>query len=477
MSYNVASDLTSNLDDPAEYSMPHTCRRSPEPEFAAYGSLAPLGSQQPTVSSNGEYGPVFWAAYLANALTMIAITLLVRYADFVTHLGGDEGQLGLIVGVGMVGSLCMRVAQGVGIDRYGPRLLWRWSMVFFIVSLVAHLWITSSNGPGIYAVRVLMQTSIAGIFGASITYISRRAPPERMAEVIGTLGTSGFFGFLIGPQLADWICHGEVIRREQLDGLFLCAAGLAGLGLLAVYWVTREKTTRVVRRQPAAWLLVRRYNPGFIMLVAIAVGAGISIPHTFLRTYAAELQISRIGFFFVVYSCTAFLIRIAARRSFAKYGNRPWVVAGLGMLSISMLLYLAIGNVWQLAIPACLAGAAHALLFPAIMATGSTSFPERYRGLGTTLMLSMYDIGSLIGAPLVGGILLSSRRVGLPAYPTMFVAIASLIGIMAVAYWARTRTVVRRMPTTASATESSRVTDSRDVVPVEVCVQAATSER
>jgi MFS family permease len=459
-----------------ELVMPHYPRRSLDSPFT--GGAA-FDTQDPALAGRGgAYGPVFWAAYVANALTMIAITLLVRYADFVTHLGGAEGQLGLIVGVGMIGSLCMRVAQGVGIDRYGPRLIWRWSMFFFIVSLVAHLWISSATSFAIFAVRILMQTSIAGIFGASITYISRRVPPERMAEIVGTLGTSGFVGFLVGPQLGDWICRGSVIQREQLNWLFLTAAGLAAAGLVAVWWATRGETIKSNRRQPHVVRLVRRYNPGFLLLVAVVVGGGITIPQTFLRTFAAERDISQIGLFFVVYACTAFVARMMARGLYSKYGNRPWIVVGMTLLAISMGLYLVVDQVWQLAIPAISAGAGHALLFPAIMAAGSTRFPERYRGLGTTLMLSMYDIGNLIGAPVVGGTLLLARLAGLPAYNVMFTGVAGLIGVMAAAYWWRTRKAAPTIPiaiaTSVATTEMTR--GNCDAKPV-ACSQTAMTER
>ena len=58
---------------------------------------------------------------------------LFRYADFVTCLGGSEYELGWIVGVGMLGSIAMRIFQGVGIDRYvrvasgWGRWFWCWS--------------------------------------------------------------------------------------------------------------------------------------------------------------------------------------------------------------------------------------------------------------------------------------------------------------------------------------------------------------
>ena len=45
---------------------------------------------------------------------MVAVSLLYRYADFVSSLGGTELQLGLIVGLGMVGSVLVRAFQGAG---------------------------------------------------------------------------------------------------------------------------------------------------------------------------------------------------------------------------------------------------------------------------------------------------------------------------------------------------------------------------
>ncbi len=428
----------------------------------------------PELKAQRVYGQVFWLAYLANALTMIALWILVRYADFVTHLGGAEGQLGLIVGVGMVGSLIMRFGQGIGIDRVGARTIWLWSLVFLALSLLAHCLIQSATSPTIFLVRILMQTSVAGVFGASITYISRRVPPQRMAEIIGTLGTSGFIGILIGPQIADWICSGETIDRGQLNQLFLTAGCLVGVSFLAAWGATRGQSIKPVRRSPNLFALMRRYHPGVVMLVAAAVGAGVSVPTTFLRTYAAEIQIQQIGLFFGTYAITAFAVRMLARRQFERHGNRVWVMWGLAALICSMLLYLTVRTTWQLMIPGSMAGVAHALLFPSVVASGSTAFPERYRGLGTTLMLGMFDAGALIGAPAVGGILHFAHRFGFPAYPMMFCCVALVMTLIAVIFWIRTGT---------TAASSSRLRSTprrrkrRPSVPPQTSTARAESER
>ena len=81
----------------------------------------PLERESRPAEVHFAYGRPFWMAYTSNWLLMVGVSLLFRYADFVTLLGGTEFHLGWIVGVGMVGSLAMRLSMGSCIDRYGSR--------------------------------------------------------------------------------------------------------------------------------------------------------------------------------------------------------------------------------------------------------------------------------------------------------------------------------------------------------------------
>ncbi|MGH7194855.1 MAG: hypothetical protein ACREJM_15170, partial [Candidatus Saccharimonadales bacterium] len=40
------------------------------------------------------FGTPFWCTYVANSLMLVAISLLYRYGDFVSFLGGNEVDLG-----------------------------------------------------------------------------------------------------------------------------------------------------------------------------------------------------------------------------------------------------------------------------------------------------------------------------------------------------------------------------------------------
>jgi MFS family permease len=422
-------------------------RRSQPDESAETSAESPLTNGAAAAASvaaqygdlEGAYGTKFWFTYTANAMMMLAFSLLFRYSDFVHLLGGKEWQLGLIAGTGMVGSLSMRLFQGLGIDRYGSKQVWLVSNVVFIASLLGHLVVTTADGPAIYALRIIYQSSIAGVFGASITYISRRAPLPRVAEIVGTLGTSGFIGMILGTTLGDWLCPSQRPERWEIDRLFLTAAAFGTLALVFAMLATNGQAKPLKRRQPPLRWLVRRYHPGLILLMGVATGFGIGLPQIFLRPYVAELGLAGIGVFFWGYTTVAFVTRICIRRVPEKFGIRPMIIVGIGSLAVAMLLFLVVQERWQLIIPAFFTGIAHALLFPAIVAGGSTAFPTRFRGLGTTLMLSTIDVGNLIGNPLVGGILTVAQLAGAERYPVMFTTVSAILLSLATYYAFATR--------------------------------------
>ncbi len=413
------------------------------------------------------YDGPFWMAYVATMLMMLAISLLFRYADFVTLLGGGEFQLGWIVGIGMFGSLAMRLVLGCGVDRYGPRRIWLGSLALVAASCFLHLTVSTCNGPMIYLLRIAYCCGIAGYFGASITFISARTSDRRMAEMIGMLGTAGFIGMVVGPQLGDLILGTETIARAQVERMFVIAGGVVMLAMLFVYLATRRQPPPTPARSVSIWLLLRRHRLGSVALVGMAVGVGLGLPGTFLRTFAAEMDIQRIGLFFGGYCAAAFSTRVLTRRLPERYGTSRMILFGMGALAVSVLLLLTVQSSWHLLIPGIAFGISHAILWPSVLAEGSCMFPREHRGLATGLMLGTWDIGQLLGSPMIGAIVHYSPRAGLPAYPTMFLAVAAMVVIAGSIYGLslRQRVVVEK-----------REVDLPGSEPQEVLVATASSD-
>ena len=185
---------------------------------------------------------------------------------------------------------------------------------------------------------------------------------------------------------------------------------------------------------PSLFSIVRRHNPGVVLAVGVAMGMGLGLPTVFLRTYAADLGIPRIGIFFIVYAVAAIIARVITRRWCERFGHRPIIILGMGGVAAGLAMFLLVHTEWQLALPAAVFGCSHAILFPSVVVAGSVTFPPQHRGLATLLVLAVWDLGILVVSPSAGAILEYSGLVGLAPYPTMFLTMAGAVLIVGLWY-------------------------------------------
>lgn len=403
------------------------------------------------LTGDAVYGPRFWATYAANLALMIAVSLLFRYANFVASLGGSEAQLGWITGLGMVGGISARCFLGLAIDRHGAGRVWLLSLMLLVGCLLGHLAVDSLRPPWIQLLRILYTVSLAGAFGASITFITFRAPPHRMGEMIGMLGSSGFIGMAIGPVLGDRLF---MEAAHETLSMFCWAAAAASVSLICTVVATygadgppsdleqvdpkhcgqspgdlpgqtdcseENRCVESGQRPPdRLWILIRTYHPGWTLLVGFVMGMGIGTPSTFVSALAEVKQITNLTWFWLPYAAIAFLVRVLTRTLSDRWGTRPTILVGLLCLAASMFSYLLVRGAQSLVVPAALGGISHAFLFPATVAEGNQAFPAQYRGLATTLILMMFDIGLLIGQPVFGWAVEFSRQAGFDGYAAAF---------------------------------------------------------
>ena len=83
-----------------------------------------------------------------------------------------------------------------------------------------------------------------------------------MAEVIGTLGTSGFIGTMLGTKL------GDILWPYGSSCVFLTSAAIGSGAFFFGMLATQGQNRRTKRGQPPrVWIaLLRRYHPGAVML-------------------------------------------------------------------------------------------------------------------------------------------------------------------------------------------------------------------
>ncbi|MEZ6144500.1 MAG: MFS transporter [Planctomycetaceae bacterium] len=350
------------------------------------------------------YNQKFWLAYAANVLLVTANALTFRFAEFVKWLGGTESLTGQIVSVGIIGSLLVRFTLGRDIDGHGTRRMWISCSMLFILG-AGLLTISQSLGWEIYAARVAFTVGLQSMFACSISHIQSLVPTDRRTEILGSLGSSGFVGMIIGAQLGDMIFLSVPMGRMLFVALF-GGTTLCGIGyLMLVLYITRNDSHTRPHETPAAHRLIFRYWPGPVVLVALMMGVGFVVTTVFLTRHATELGLPGIRTFFTAYPASAFMFRIVSRTWSRTMGRHRMILLGLAGHCLGLLLLCSVSTEWDLILPAIGCGFGHALLFPCVVSLGAGAFPQEYRGSGTTITLGFMDLGVFLSAPILGWVI------------------------------------------------------------------------
>jgi MFS family permease len=366
----------------------------------------------------------FVLACTAHLFFTTGNTLLVHFAGWVSFLGGDERDIGWIMGAGSLLALLVRPWVGEFIDRFGARRVWWVGAVIFAI---ATAWMGRFQvlDWGIYALRMVQVMGSALILTTGLTYIASTTPVERRAEAFGSFGLGGFIGMIIGPTAGDFLLGGIDSSRSGFVTLFL-VAGCMGIGsLILVYFLRPQVRPAVVVHVPF-FKTARRYWPGGIYFAVIVFGIGLAVPFGFLRRYVEILGLEWMAPFYWVYAATAFAIRVYFRRLPDQLGPHRVAMMGAAAMAVGMAIFPWVGTVGQLAWPAFFCGAGHAFIFNTVAAIAMSPFPPEAQGAGSALYWISLDAGVLIGGPFIGLISFYS------SYTTMFLTLSALFVVASI---------------------------------------------
>ncbi|MCH8829146.1 MAG: MFS transporter [Planctomycetes bacterium] len=393
-------------------------------------TIEPLDRNK-SASAGCAYGSTFWLAYVANLALVTAAALTFRFAELVAYLGGSESIAGTIVSVGVFAAIAARLILGQAIDFYGTRKVWILESMLFVVSCSVFLFCRDLS-PLIYVARIGFAVSIAGMFTCSIVHIQNLVPASRRTEVIGNLGSSGFLGMILGAQAGDAIFAAFPSGRPQFVALFSGTVVLGMIYLMLVIWLTRTDTHSRPHSTPPAHRLLIRYWPGNVVLVAIMMGASLTVTTVFLTRFSTHLGLKNgVGTFFTAYALCAFVCRLSTRNWSYTIGRHRMILLGLIGHAVGHAMLPFVTKEWHFLIPALICGFGHALLFPAVISLGAGRFPEKFRGSGTALVLGFVDLGTALFAPLFGAVIDYFDHSG---FTQMFYTSTATATIIAVVY-------------------------------------------
>jgi len=380
------------------------------------------------VSRDPLFTRPFVLVSLANLLQGLSFFLFIHLPRYLTDLGADEVQVGIIVGVTAIASIAVRPFIGPILDTGGRRPVILFGGLLNTVAVALYLTV-SSLGPWLYAVRILHGIAEATMFTALFTYGADIVPATRRTEGLALFGVSGLLPIAVGGVIGDLVLHWATFHA-----LFLTAAGF-GLAALAMALSLPEPSHDL---EPGAERVgfvrsVIRPNLLPIWLITATFSLVLSGYFTFLRTFVDETGVGSVGLFFATYAGTAITLRILFARLPERIGERKVLFPALFALVAGFLVLAGADSSLHLAIAGVLCGTGHGYAFPILYGFTVTRAPAEDRGSVLAFFTALFDVGTLLGGPVLGVV------IALFGYSTMYVTAAVILtaGIAVYAAWDR----------------------------------------
>ncbi|WP_145323550.1 MFS transporter [Paenibacillus xylanexedens] len=350
------------------------------------------------------WGRSFIFIMLANALLFMAFEMLLPTLPlFVSSLGGEASQIGLVTGIFMFSAILIRPFTSVLAARIDKKYLLIIGIT--ICALMTGAYYLSS---GIWMILVFRVIHGFG-FGLATTYFATIAteniPRDRRGEGMGYFGVGETVAISIGPLIGT-----SLLFKYDYQSLFMGGMCILLLALLMTVFVSRKPKTGVNSEStqthvPSVKLIEKKvlFPSLLIMLVGVAAGSIMS----FVALFAAERGFENIAWFFFVIAIASFAVRLFSGKMFDRLGPGS-VLLPSAVFAIAGLLVLIIAqNDVQFLIAGALYGFGFGAIFPAIQTWCVNLVEEHEHENAMASFFNFFDLG-IGGGSLILGVVASA---------------------------------------------------------------------
>jgi MFS family permease len=393
--------------------------------------FSPLpNSPESAASPQRLYSRAFFAMALANFLILSSFSTFFLFPLFILNHGGNEIDIGVIMGAFTLASVICRPWISEMIDRIGRKKSYTIGCLQMSVLPLAYLFFCGGLRDFYFpllVVRMVHGMGFALCLTAVFTYIADLTPESRLNEGLGIFGISGLIGTAVGPAIAE-----VVIDELGFPTLFV-TSGLMAVFALLIHLPLSETLVRGPSRSATSFfgvLKIRRI--GLVSILAVLFGFGLAASNGFVAPFASERQVPFVSAYYLAYSGSAVLVRVLGGRV-ADRLNEDRVIPGAMILTgigLASLVFLKGSLILILA--GLLGGCGHGLLYPSLNVLAIRDMPAAIRGKVTGVFTGSIDAGVFAGSIMLGFVGQSA------GFPALFLAAGSaLLAAFALFRWSR----------------------------------------
>ena len=354
-----------------------------------------------------------------NVLFHMSFTAFFLLPLLIKSLGGNEADIGLIMGASGFASVLMIPVVGSLVDRFGRKIFLVYGTIIMSIASLLYIFITDLSIPAFIFLRILQGVGFAFTFIAAQTIAVDIVPDERRAEGLGLFGVFTMTTHAIGPAIAELIqVHFGYSALFILSGFF---------GVAAMFFALKLNETHTVKQNfinPLKFIAENHHLTGILLATTIC-GAGFGSVLVFIPTYMKELSLNPISSFFLSYTAAAILTRLFFGHLADKYDRGRIVLPSMLFYGLSIIALIFVRNIFTIASIAVAFGIAHGLIYPAMGAIVVDN-AKKEKGKAMAFYSGAFNIGVTMSS-FIYGFLANSY-----SYETMYITsgIVVIIGML-----------------------------------------------
>lgn len=366
----------------------------------------------------------FLITSLSNLLLFFSFQMLIpTIPTHVSQLGGNDIQVGLVIGIFTISSLLTRPFAGRALDLFGRKHVLLVGLAICALTIAGYTYMAAVT-------LILAARFVHGIgWGISTTslgtVIADIIPAERRGEGMGYYGLSNTFAMALAPLTGLWL-----MQTYGFPRVLLISTCLALLSLFSSLFITYtkpmplEKSAQRPKLMDRLWERTAMLPSGLLLCTAICYGGIV----TFITLFGHEAGISNVGWFFLCNASMVLIVRPITGMLFDRKGPE-WVLLPGAIFTLAGLLLLSYAHSEaSLAAAAICYGIGFGSLQPALQAwTIARAAPNR-RGAANGTFFSANDLGIGLGAMVLGALAnISGSYALMYRYSTVLILVFILI--------------------------------------------------
>jgi len=329
----------------------------------------------------------FTLATAANFFFFCNFSSFFLLPIYIKDLGGNEANIGFIMGSFGITSLGAIPFVAYLVDKYGRR---RFMLLGYAIMFIASLCylLISHLSPVFYLLRFVQGVSFAFSFTAAGTFVTDYIPPERRAEGLGIFSAFTIASYAIGPSL------GELIIELSGFNSFFIYASIFSLIAFVLTIFTRDGNFkpssdpyglgffRLIASKRYAIILVSN------LILAGGLGAILNFVATFLRSKGLAAF-----YFFLTYTIAVTAVRIFGGRISDSLGRKVIASPCLFIVSVSLAAMYFVDNALSAILISLLFSIGYGFLYPTLSALVIDNAKSDERGKAMGAFNASYSMG------------------------------------------------------------------------------------